>query len=122
MHRKVYFKLILVMAAILFVAKPFIGFVIHARLNERGEHPTILVKSFTKYRLDSLNDSEFCKDVSGELFPSPMLPLFLGIGALLSLLFSRFNTGFVLRARNVFSKKLFVPSQPVYLTTLHLSI
>lgn len=122
MYRKAYFKLVLVLAAIFFIAKPFIGFVLHARLSELGEHPTILVKSFTKYRLDSLNDTEFCKDVSGELFPSPVLPFFIGIAALLSLLFNRFSLATSFRDGSVFTKNLFVPAQPVYLTTLHLSI
>ncbi|MBL4678592.1 MAG: hypothetical protein JKY70_20715 [Mucilaginibacter sp.] len=122
MYRKAYFKLVLVLAAILFIAKPFIGFVLHARLSAIDEHPTILVKSSTKYRFESLNDTEFCKDASGELFPTPVIPFFMGIGALLSLLFSRFAAGNAFKAGDVFAKKLFVPSQPVYLTTLRLSI
>ncbi|QXV65941.1 hypothetical protein FPZ42_16835 [Mucilaginibacter achroorhodeus] len=122
MNRKTYFKLIFVLAAIFFVAKPFIGFVLHARLSSIDEHPTILVKSFTKYRLDSLNDTEFCKDVTGDLTPQALLPFAFGIAALLSLLFGRFKLLQKTFAFNYFSLQPLVPSQPVYLTTRHLSI
>lgn len=78
-------------AACLFVAKPFIGFGIHTNVFTHTDHPTILLKSFNKLRLDSLGDTEFCKDQSKDIYPDPFLPLAITIATLLSVLYSAFR-------------------------------
>ncbi|MFD0793449.1 hypothetical protein ACFQZX_07450 [Mucilaginibacter litoreus] len=81
----------MIIAACLLVAKPFIGFSRCSRLLIKNEPLTILIKSFSKYRLDQLEDTEFCKDVSGELYPQPLLPLIIGIAGFFGLLYLNFK-------------------------------
>ncbi|PAW93928.1 hypothetical protein CKK33_10655 [Mucilaginibacter sp. MD40] len=88
-HKQI--RIVLFFAACLFVAKPFIGFGIHTNVFTHTDHPTILLKSFNKLRLDSLGDTEFCKDQSKDIYPDPFLPLAITIAALLSVLYSAFR-------------------------------
>ena len=48
----------LLLAALMLVAKPFIGFHVLKQVNEIS-HPTILAKSFNKRKWDYIENSEF---------------------------------------------------------------
>jgi hypothetical protein len=80
---KVYFFFYL--AALMFVAKPFIGFTINAGSVSIMEAHSILAKSFSKRKPEDLNDGKAKANSIHLRLTNP--PLLLTITALLSLLF-----------------------------------
>ncbi|MFI5162760.1 MAG: hypothetical protein ACHQHN_15880 [Sphingobacteriales bacterium] len=87
MHRLKTFRLFFSLAAILFVAKPFIGF---AAFNF-SSHPrisyTILVKSFTKRKPETLQEGFAEAEAIYQSLSNPLLVLLSGILFLLVVLF-----------------------------------
>jgi hypothetical protein len=81
------FRIFISLAALLFVAKPFIGF---AAFNY-SSHPrisyTILVKSFTKRKPESLQDGYAKAEAIHQSLTNPLLVLLSGILFLMALLF-----------------------------------
>lgn len=57
MQKLKYFRLLFSLAALLFVAKPFIGFAINLQINKVGIH-TILTKSFIKRKPESIEEAD----------------------------------------------------------------
>jgi hypothetical protein len=51
------FKVIFTIAAISFLAKPFLGFQAFSKANKTGTSHTVLVKSFSKRKPESLHDA-----------------------------------------------------------------
>jgi hypothetical protein len=119
MHQLKFFRLFISLAAILFVAKPFIGF---AAFNYSA-HPrisyTVLVKSFTKRKPESLQDGYARGEVIHQSLTNPSLVLLSGILFLLAMLFpflidkGRRLTNRVLLAICA----IILPPEPAYLLT-----
>lgn len=87
MQRLKTFRLFISLAAILFVAKPFIGFAaFNPSSNLRISH-TILVKSFTKRKPESLQEGYASSEAIHQSLTNPLLVLLSGIVFLLALLF-----------------------------------
>jgi hypothetical protein len=77
----------LVFAALLFVAKPFLGFSGIRFLKDNKDNSIILVKAFTKRVPEYLEEAEIKKVAILKLINNPPANLMLAITALLSLLF-----------------------------------
>jgi hypothetical protein len=86
MQRLKAFRLFISLAAILFVAKPFIGF---AAFNSPYPHisHTVLVKSFTKRKPESLQDGYAKSEAIHQSLTNPLLIPLSGILLLLAMLF-----------------------------------
>lgn len=80
-------KLILMLAAILFVAKPFFGFSGSIYLKENKYNTIILVKAFTKRLPEYFEEAELKKAAIQRLITNPPVNLELAISLLLSILF-----------------------------------
>jgi hypothetical protein len=80
-------KLILIFAAIIFIAKPFMGFSGSKLLKEGKDNSIILVKAFTKRVPEYLEEAEIKKAAVQQLLNNPPAGLVLSITTLLSLLF-----------------------------------
>lgn len=80
-------KFLLVFAALLFVAKPFLGFSGSKLLKNKKDNTIILVKAFTKRVPEYLEEAEIKKAAILKLISNPPANLMLAITALLSLLF-----------------------------------
>jgi hypothetical protein len=117
MHRLKTFRLFISLAAILFVAKPFIGF---ATFNY-SSHPrishTILVKSFTKRKPESLQEGYAKSEAIHQSLINPSLVLLSGIFFLLAMLFPlSFDNGVKLTNRILLAIcATILPPEPAYL-------
>ena len=79
-------KIYLFLAALLFVAKPFLGFEMFSKLHPPAEE-SIFIKSFSRSRPEYSEDNNFnLFEVQKKALPL-LPPLFLGIAFLLSILF-----------------------------------
>jgi hypothetical protein len=74
-------------AAILFIAKPFLGFSSIGLLKQSKDNSIILVKAFTKRVPEYLEEAEIKKASVKHLLNNPPTGFVLAITALLSLLF-----------------------------------
>lgn len=80
------FRLLFSLAALLFVAKPFLGFVaFNQQVRPRISH-TILVKSFTKRKPESLNEANAKAEAVHQQLSNPLLILLSAISVLLAAL------------------------------------
>jgi len=119
MYRLKTFRLFISLAAILFVAKPFIGF---AAFNS-SSHPrilhSVLVKSFTKRKPESLQDGYAKSEVIHESLTNPLLVLLSGIVFLLAMLFPfLLDKGIRLTNRILLAIcAIILPPEPAYLLT-----
>ncbi len=87
MQRIALFKVLLTLAAMVFVAKPFFGFgAINQRLHPRQTH-TILVKSFTKRKPESLEEADTNVEFIHQLLINPLASILSAISLLLLALF-----------------------------------
>jgi hypothetical protein len=87
MQRIAVFKLLLTLVAMVFVAKPFFGFgAINQQLRPRQTH-TILVKSFTKRKPESLEEADANVEFIHQLLISPLASILSAISILLLALF-----------------------------------
>jgi hypothetical protein len=80
-------KTILVFAAMIFIAKPFLGFSGVEHLRPTKDNTLILVKAFAKRKPEYLEEAEVKKESVQKLINNPPANLMLAITALLSLLF-----------------------------------
>lgn len=81
MHKLVYVKIIFVLAGILFVARPFMGFKAHHQLR-RAKHTLIIVKAFVQARPEYLEEAEGYKTELRKALSEPLLKLGFTIGCL----------------------------------------
>lgn len=84
-----YLKYFLVFAMFMFVAKPFVGFSLRYQHYFRKTHhnsSSILVKSFTKRKLEHNEDSEFSLSGIQKRLANPAVPLVLLFAFVLSAL------------------------------------
>ena len=119
MYRLKTFRLFISLAAILFVAKPFIGF---AAFNS-SSHPriahSILVKSFTKRKPESLQEGYAKSEAIHQSLTNPLLVLLSGIVFLLAMLFPfLLDKGIRLTNRILLAIcAIILPPEPAYLLT-----
>ena len=81
------FRIFLVFAALLFVAKPFFGFGIYSSRFKPHISHNILVKSFTKRKPESLEDADANVSHIHQQLSNPVIILFPSISLLLLTLF-----------------------------------
>ncbi|MDB5154869.1 MAG: hypothetical protein JWR54_3620 [Mucilaginibacter sp.] len=87
MHRHTAFRLFFILAALLFIGKPFFGYGVSIReLRPRQVH-TILVKSFSKRKPESLEDADANVAYLHQLLINPLAVIFSAISFLLITLF-----------------------------------
>jgi hypothetical protein len=87
MQRVNAFRLFISLAALLFVAKPYFGFgAFNRQFHPRQVH-TILVKSFTKRKPESLQDADANVEAIHQLIINPFIALLSAISILLTSLF-----------------------------------
>ncbi|BAU54589.1 hypothetical protein [Mucilaginibacter gotjawali] len=79
-------KIYLFLAALLFVAKPFLGFEMFSKLHPPAEE-SIFIKAFSKSRPEFSEDNNFNLFEVQKKALTPPPQLFLGISFLLSILF-----------------------------------
>jgi hypothetical protein len=87
MQRLKAFRLYISLAALLFVAKPFLGFGTFSRHFHPRQVHTILVKSFTKRKPESLQDADANVESIHKLLINPFAVLLSAISILLLTLF-----------------------------------
>ena len=95
MHRLTVFRLFFTLAALLFVAKPFFGYEVSSREFRPRQVHTILVKSFSKRKPESLDDANASAEKLHQLLINPLAALLSSISFLLLALFPTvFKNGF----------------------------
>jgi len=119
MHRLRTFRLFISLAAMLFVAKPFIGFAAFSYLSYPHISNTVLVKSFTKRKPESLQDGYAKSEVIHQSLTNPLLVLLSGILFLLAMLFPfLIDKGIRLTNRILLATcAIILPPEPAYLLT-----
>lgn len=115
------FRLIISIAALVFVAKPFAGFGTLSRQFKPIVSHTILVKSFTKRKPESLEDADEKLQAIHWVLTNPLLPLLSGISFLLSLLMPAIVRD-ISRPTSAGIRCLLPSAQPAYLLAGKLTI
>lgn len=86
------FKYVMILALIMFVAKPFVGFSLRYEHYFRALHhhaPNILVKSFTKRKLEVSENSESSMTSIGKKLANPVLPVLTLLACALNIFLPR---------------------------------
>ena len=91
MHRLKAFEILFFLAAILFVAKPFLGFDTLGQNTYQLQENNILVKSFSKRKPEDFEDALNQKVAIHHLLNNPVLLLFCSIAGLLACIFIFFK-------------------------------
>jgi hypothetical protein len=79
-------KVLFSLAALLFVAKPFLGFVAFNQQAQPRISYTILVKSFTKRKPESLHEAHAAAEAIHQQLSNPLFTLLSAISFLLAIL------------------------------------
>jgi hypothetical protein len=87
MHRLTALRLFFTLAALLFIAKPFFGYGISSREFHPRQVHTILVKSFSKRKPESLDDANASAEYLHKLLTNPLAVILSTISLLLLSLF-----------------------------------
>ncbi|HVS93898.1 MAG TPA: hypothetical protein VHE59_17795 [Mucilaginibacter sp.] len=111
-------------AALLFVAKPFLGFEAFCGQVQPHISHTILVKSFTKRKPESLNDAYASASALRQMVSDPPLVLLPAIGLLLSFILPFLIESITAPLKKGLSNTLspYSDPAPVYLLSGKLSI
>jgi hypothetical protein len=119
MQRLKAFRLFISLAAMLFVAKPFIGFAAFGYSSSPHISHTILVKSFTKRKPESLQEGYAKSEAIHQSLISPALVLLSGILFFLLMLFPfLIDKGIRLTNRIILAMcAAILPPEPAYLFT-----
>ncbi len=119
MQRLKTFRLFISLAAILFVAKPFIGFAAFNYSSYPHISHTVLVKSFTKRKPESLQDGYAKSEAIHQSLINPLLVPLSGIIFLLAMLFPfLLDKGVRLTNRILLAIcAVILPPEPAYLLT-----
>lgn len=113
-------KLIMFLALFMFVAKPFVGFTLryeHFFKTLHHHSQNILVKSFTKRKLEFSEDSEFSMATISQKLANPVLPTLLLLAFALNVLLPRLFKSAKANSYNIFADAIYslYPPQPLYL-------
>jgi hypothetical protein len=87
MQRITAFRLVFLLAALLFVAKPFFGFGVLGQQPRPHQQHTILAKSFTKRKPESLEEADANAEIIHQQLINPFATILSGISFLLLILF-----------------------------------
>ena len=117
MPRLTAFRLFFTLAALLFVAKPFFGYGISGREFHPRQVHTILVKSFSKRKPESLDDANAGAEYLHKLLTNPLAVLLSAISLLLLSLFPTvFKNGFNITGKVVSDiRYALLPAEHTYL-------
>jgi len=118
------YKLILAIAAILFIAKPFVGFGVYSALHESPHETNVLVKVFTKRKPEFMEEVTAKSVVFQTLLRNKAEEFTFTINALLASLYSLFLV-LTFNAVNRFLRHqqyTRASAAPVYLLTRQLTI
>lgn len=117
MHRLTVFRLFFTLAALLFVAKPFFGYEVSSREFRPRQVHTILVKSFSKRKPESLEDANASAERLHQLLTNPLAVLLSAISLLLLSLFpAGFKNNFNITAKLVSDiRYAILPAEHTYL-------
>lgn len=118
------YKLILAIAAILFIAKPFVGFGVYSALHESPHETNLLVKVFAKRKPEFMEEVTAKSVVFQTLLRDKANEFAFTINALLACLFSLFSV-ITLNAVNRFLRHQQhnrASAAPIYLLTRQLTI
>lgn len=116
-------KLLLVLAAMFFIVKPFLGFSVLTQNIESRHADNILVKVFSKRKPEFLDDAQEKKTALVQQLGQPPLKLLFSIRKLINLLFPLVLVTFSFTNR--FLQQLFLkllPDKQTYLLTGKLTI
>ncbi len=117
------FKIIFTFAAILFLAKPFLGFKAFGQIAKPRISHTVLVKSFTKRKPENLQDTYASAQKVHQRIANPPLMLLAGLILPLSLLSFLLDEGVKLTAGTISTLHWSALSpQPAYLLSGKLTI
>jgi hypothetical protein len=119
MQRLTAFRLFFLLAALLFVAKPFLGFNSNIQRTHSSQNHTILVKSFTKRKPESIEEADANIEFIHRLLSNSLLNILSTISCLLPMLFpAAFKSGLKITGR-LLSDLLcaLFPPEHVYLLT-----
>jgi hypothetical protein len=87
MQRLTAFRLFFLLAALLFIAKPFFGFSANVQRTRHSQGYTILAKSFTKRKPESIEEADANIEFIHQLLNNPLLNILSTISFLLLTLF-----------------------------------
>ena len=124
MHQLKTYKLILSIAALLFLAKPFLGFSVYEQLQEKGQENTLLVKVFAKRKPEFMEEVITRSVVFQALLKEKADQFIFTFGALLLCLFpllSLFGDKLFSRYNNRKIQDI-TSIDPIYLLTCRLTI
>lgn len=124
MQRLRILHLLFSLAALLFVAKPFLGFVAFNRLSQPRISHTILVKSFTKRKPESLHDADAKAEAVHQQLSNPILVLLSAISLLLAVLLPAYIEGRIKLTGQFIAdiRTALLPPERAYLLTGKLTI
>lgn len=117
MQRATAFRLIISIAALIFVLKPFFGFrTLNRQFKPHISH-SILAKSFTKRKPESLEEADEKVAWVHKVLTNPPLPLLVTLSFLLATILPFvFNTGLKVTRRTLSDLRASLyPAQPAYL-------
>ncbi|WP_345955743.1 hypothetical protein [Mucilaginibacter sp. PAMB04168] len=123
MHQLKTYKLILSVAAMLFLAKPFLGFSVYEQLQDKAQENTLLVKVFAKRKPEFMEEAIARSAVFQAMLKEKADIFILTIGALLLSIFPLFNI-----FDNIFGRRRnreiqdIAAIDPIYLLTCRLTI
>ena len=92
MHKLTSAKIFFCIAALLFVAKPFLGFTMFSRMHPPATQ-NIFVKSFTKRKLEYSENSSFNMNAVQKKLADPVKQVFILFSCLLGILFPALLAG-----------------------------
>ncbi len=118
------YKLILAIAAILFIAKPFVGFGVYSALHESPHETNVLAKVFTKRKPEFMEEVTAKSVVFQTLLRDKADAFIFTINALLACFYSLLSV-LTFNAVNRFlryQQHTCASAAPIYLLTRHLTI
>jgi hypothetical protein len=118
------FKILFLIAALMFVAKPFLGFSVFDQQSKQQVSHSILVKSFSKRKPESLDDAYAKTTAMHQQLSNPLLVLASAITLLLAVLLSALPESVARLTGGIISNihRGILPPGPVYLLTCKLTI
>jgi len=119
MLRLTAFRLFFSLAALLFVAKPFVGFGVFSRQSQPRQVHSILVKSFSKRKPESLEEADANVEFIHKLLSNPLLVIQSAISFLLLTIFPAVFKSSLRIAGEILSHLGYtlLPPGPAYLLT-----
>jgi hypothetical protein len=118
------YKLILAIAAILFIAKPFVGFGVYSALHENPHETNLLVKVFAKRKPEFMEEVVAKSVVFQTLLRDKAREFAFTINALLACIYSLFAILSISTVNRFLQSQQYsrAPAEPIYQLTRQLTI